>query len=358
MDHPVRVGSGLVLFALLFAQMSCNDSSGPGLVPSSISPNSAITQVASPGTEVREPPSVKVRDQNGIGLGGASVTFAVTAGRGSVTGATVVTNSDGVATVGSWKVGSAEGRNTLVATSGKLSVAFTASSTDPCVISATHTIGGTTSGELTTSDCVFGDGSFIDLVGTMLTTPGTYTFSQSSTQFDTYLVLYDVSGNPIGFNDDFGASTDSRLKAILPAGNFVLGANSFDSSVVGPYTLTSAFDAGSVTNCEIVFVVRGITTNQNLESTDCPRTGGSFADQFVIYVLGGQPVTVSMSSSAVDAYLVVYDTNGLVLVSNDNRDPSTKDAQLTFTPALTGFYGIVASSVNAGATGAYTVVIQ
>ena len=322
---------------------------------SAVSPTS---QVASPGTEVRELPSVKVRDQNGVALGGASVTFAVTAGGGSVTGATVVTNSDGVATVGSWKVGSAEGRNTLLATSGNLSVTFTASSTDPCVISATHPIGGTSSGELTTSDCMFGDGSFIDLVGTVLTTPGTYTFSQSSPQFDTYLVLYDGNGNPIGFNDDFGASTDSKLKAILPAGNFVLGANSFDSSAVGPYTLTSALDGGSVTNCEIVFVVRGITTNQTLESTDCPRTGGSYGDQFVIYVLGGQPVTVSMSSSAVDAYLVVFDTNGLVLVNNDNKDPTTKDAQVTFTPALTGFYGIVASSANAGATGAYTVVIQ
>jgi uncharacterized protein YqhQ len=77
-----------------------------------------------------------------------------------------------------------------------------------------------------------------------------------------------------------------------------------------------------------------------------------------IYVLGGQAVTVSMSSAPVDSFITVYDTDGVVLTSNDNKDAATKDAQVAFTPALTGFYGIVASSANAGALGAYTLVIQ
>jgi hypothetical protein len=307
---------------------------------------------------VPEPPSVIVRDQNGALLAGASVTFAVTAGGGAIIGGTAVTNDAGVATVGSWTVGSVEGTNTVVATSGNLSVTFTASSTNQCVVTATHTLGGTTSGELTTSDCAFGDGSFVDFLATTLATGGTYTFSQSSAQFDTYLVLYDATGSPIGFNDDFGTGSDSRLKAILPAGNFVLGANSFEANRVGTYTLTSALDGGTVTDCETVFVVRGITTNQSLDVTDCQRTGGFYGDQVFIYVLGGQAVTVSMSSVPVDAYLTVFDTNGALLTSNDNKDTTTKDAQVAFTPAITGFYGIVASSANAAATGAYTLVIQ
>ncbi len=358
MDHRKRVGLGPVLFALLVAQTSCKDSSGPGLVPTSIAANSSISQTASPGTDVPEPPSVIVRDQNGVPLAGASVTFAVTAGGGTVTGGTVATNAAGVATAGAWTVGSVEGTNTVVATSGNLSVTFTANSTNQCVVTGTHTLGGTTTGELTASDCSFGDGSFVDFLGTVLSTGGTYTFSQSSPQFDTYLVLYDANGGPIGFNDDFGTGSDSKLKAILPAGNFVLGANSYEPNRFGTYTLTSALDAGTVTNCETVFVVRGITTNQNLEVTDCQRTGGFYGDQLFIYVLSGQSVTVSMSSSPVDSYITVYDTNGVVLTSNDNRDATTKDAQVAFTPGVTGFYGIVASSANAGALGAYTLVIQ
>jgi len=120
MGHRERVGFGVVLFALLIAQLSCGDSSGPGLVASSFTANSATTQTASPGTEVAEPPSVIVRDQNGAMMTGVSVTFAVTAGGGSVTGGTAVSSGSGVATVGSWTVGTAEGVNTLTASSGTL----------------------------------------------------------------------------------------------------------------------------------------------------------------------------------------------------------------------------------------------
>jgi hypothetical protein len=358
MGHREKVGFVVVLFSLLVGQLSCGDSSGPGHVASSFTANSATTQTASPGTEVAEPPSVIVRDQNGAAMAGVSVTFAVTAGGGSITGGTVVSSGSGVATVGSWTVGTAEGVNTLTATSGTLSVTFTANSVDPCVIGATHSIGGTTSGELTESDCRFPDGSFVDLIGTGLTAAGTYTFSQSSSSFDTFLVLFDINGNPIGVNDDFAAGTDSRIKAVLPAGNFVLGANSYDRDVLGPYTVTSALDASEVTNCEDVFVVRGITTTQALQTSDCQRTGGYYGDQFFIYAAPGQAVTVSMSSTAVDSYILIYDTRRAVLIFNDDKDGTTKDAQVAFTASVEGFYGILASSGNVGATGAYTVVVQ
>jgi hypothetical protein len=358
MSDRERVGFRLVLFALLIAQISCGDSSGPGLVASSISANSSLNQSAPPGTAVAEPPSVIVRDQNGAPLSGASVTFAVTAGGGSVTGGSAHTNTDGVATVGSWTLGMAGGANTLSASAGSVSLTFTANGSDPCLITTNHPIGTTTTGQLTTSDCTFADGSFVDFYSTTLTASGTYVFNQSSTEFDAFLVLYTGSGNPIGFNDDFGTGRDSRIKAVLPQGNYVLGANAFDPDSIGTYTLTSSLDGGPVTNCENVFAVRGITTIQTLEASDCPRTGGYYGDEYIIFLVGGQPLTVSVSSTAVDAYVVIYDTNGATLTSNDNKDSTTKDAQITFTPAFTGFYGIHASSATVGATGGYTLVIQ
>ncbi|MDP9205560.1 MAG: hypothetical protein M3P12_08910 [Gemmatimonadota bacterium] len=337
MAYRNRVGFGRILLALLIAQLSCGDSSGPGLVASSISANSPTSQSASPGTAVPDPPSVIVRDQNGATLSGVAVTFAVTGGGGSVTGGTIVTNTDGVATVGSWTLGSAGGANTLTASSGALSVTFTANGIDPCGITGTHAIGGTTNGELATSDCKFSDGSFVDFYGTTLTAAGTYVFSQTSGTFDTYLLLYGGNGVAIGINDDFGTESNSRIKAILPSGDYILGANSFYGNITGAYTLTSLLDAGSVTNCEQVFVVRGVVTPQTLEASDCPRTGGFYGDQFFICVAAGQSVTVSMSSAAVDSYIVLYDSNGSFLTGNDNKDVTTTDALLTFTPAVTDF---------------------
>ena len=68
------------------------------------------------GQPVAVAPSVTVADQYGNPRAGESVTFAVTAGGGSVTGGTRVTGTNGSATVGSWTVGSSAGVNTLTTT--------------------------------------------------------------------------------------------------------------------------------------------------------------------------------------------------------------------------------------------------
>jgi adhesin/invasin len=76
---------------------------------------------------IGSPPAVIATDADGNPVAGAVVTFAVTGGGGTVTGASAVTGADGVATVGSWTLGPAAGANTLSATLGALPpVTFTA----------------------------------------------------------------------------------------------------------------------------------------------------------------------------------------------------------------------------------------
>ena len=71
-------------------------------------------QVADAGAAVTIAPAVRVA-QGGRPLAGASVTFTVAAGAGTVTGSSATTGDDGVATVGSWRLGST-GQNVLRAT--------------------------------------------------------------------------------------------------------------------------------------------------------------------------------------------------------------------------------------------------
>jgi adhesin/invasin len=72
---------------------------------------------------------VIVKDANGNPKPDVSVTFTVASGGGSVTGATVSTNSSGIATVGSWTLGPVVGTNVLNAATGSLGgVSFTATS--------------------------------------------------------------------------------------------------------------------------------------------------------------------------------------------------------------------------------------
>lgn len=84
-------------------------------------------QAAAPNTVVPTPPGVSVRDAYGNGVGGRSVTFAVSGGGGSVncgsgnvSSCTVTSGANGVAVAASWRLGAAAGPNQLTATSSGL----------------------------------------------------------------------------------------------------------------------------------------------------------------------------------------------------------------------------------------------
>ena len=78
-------------------------------------------QTAVAGTAVATAPSVIVKDANNNPVSGVNVTFAVARGGGSLTSASAATNASGIATVGSWTLGTTAGANTLTATSTGLS---------------------------------------------------------------------------------------------------------------------------------------------------------------------------------------------------------------------------------------------
>ena len=102
-----------------------------------IAANSVTSQSAPVSTAVSAPPSVKVTDTGTNPIAGVAVTFAVTAGGGTVVPAgptTVSTNASGIATATSWTLGSGTGtnNNTVTATASGLTgspVSFTASGT-------------------------------------------------------------------------------------------------------------------------------------------------------------------------------------------------------------------------------------
>jgi len=114
-----RTGLILGALALPFAVVTCGKS---GTAPKTSAANTTLTILAGnnlPGlvgfrTNVR--PAVVVRDSNGAVLPGATVTFSVASGGGSVTSGVVTSNAAGVAQVGGWTLGGSAGVNTLKAT--------------------------------------------------------------------------------------------------------------------------------------------------------------------------------------------------------------------------------------------------
>jgi hypothetical protein len=371
---------GVVAFLLVQAGCNADKSLDPVINPpvepavaTSLASNTTATLTATAGFAVL-PPSVIVKDQRGAAMEGVAVTFAVADGGGTISGGSAATNSAGIATVGSWTLGATPGLNTLTASAtGLPSVTFTAMGTrDPLVCAqavVTHAFGTTTNGALDLADCL-SDAVYTDLYSTTLSAEGAYVFKVSAT-FDAFLyvgasnLLNDFDGGLIGFNNnESGGTTNSAIKALLPAGSYVLEVTSWNWGEMGAYSLSSETASPEVSGCEAIYVVRGVSTTQNIFTTDCLRTNGpTYADQYLIYLQAGRNVNLSMSSAAVDSFLELLLVDPITgvrtpVASNDNVDTSgTKDARLFYTPTVSGTYVILASTTLDGQTGAYTLAI-
>ena len=91
----------------------------------------ADQQSAGTGATVPVAPAVTVRNAAGALQAGIVVTFAVTAGGGSLAATSGTSNAQGIATAGAWRLGSAPGRNTVSATaSGYVTASITATAVD------------------------------------------------------------------------------------------------------------------------------------------------------------------------------------------------------------------------------------
>ena len=365
--------------ALVFACIACDGGkSVEPPAPTSIVANTSTSLTAAASSVVSPPPSVRVTDQNSEPMAGVTVKFEVTSGGGSVTGGSVATDASGIATVGAWTLGSGAGLNTLTASAGTLTpVVFTATGTvvgpppSPCDVRTVHSIGTTTSGSLVANDCQLVDGTFVTYVDFFSTTVGdatAYLFRQSAS-FDTYLFLATPDLAVIAENDDESAtSTNSAIKALLPVGSYLLGASSFDARITGDYTISSTTAPASVTGCERVFVVKNVTTTQSIDPADClrstPPAAPLYADDYLIFLRAGQSMTVTMTSIQVDAYLEIVQVddlvqlNGAVVASNDNRDATTKDSELSYTAVTSAYYRIIARAGVTSQTGVYTLRIE
>jgi adhesin/invasin len=179
-------------------------------------------QTANVGTPVPVPPSVVARDEHDNIVPGVPVTFAVTGGGGSVTGADQVTSATGTATVGSWTLGTAPGPNTMTATAGAIVATFTATATVgvPATISA-----------------VAGDGQTAVVGSTVGVAPSVRIADEFDNPVAGVTVTFAVTG---GGGSITGGSQTTDAAGIATLGTWILG------TTAGTNTLSASAGALSV----------------------------------------------------------------------------------------------------------------
>ena len=338
----------------------------PGNSPATVTSNVATPASAVIASPINPTPSVVVKNSAGAPLANVRVTFVVTAGGGVVAGASKLTDATGIASVDSWTLGSTPGTNTLTATAGAKTATFTVTGTNTCVLSGGLTVGGTVTGNLSTSPCAAAGG----------TAAQSWSFQQPSGQtavsfvmhptgsptFDTVLLLhrntYAAFDRLIGFNDDdqtvAGGTTDSRVNAILGAGSYVISGNNFDAGVTGPFTITAEAWTGDIVNCRDAFITTGVTTNQTMTNSCNYQGTTQYVDPAEIYLAQGQQVQIDMTSTAFDPKLDLYLASGTPAGSDDNSGGGTS-ARIVYTAGAAGIFVIVPTAATASQVGAYTL---
>ena len=209
----------------------------------------------------------------------------------------------------------------------------------------------TVSGEINNSNPVIeyhfaaqaGDSIQIDLVAT-------------SGNLDPLLKLLDANHREINRNDDVrNGVRDSRLNMpTLSPGTYTIVATRFgeeNGTSSGAFELTLTLVSSATVLEETVLPgTRSIAYGDSVNGT---ISGANYEIRYTFEGNRGDAITIDMEAKggSLDPYLILLDTQGQELATNDDRTAITRDSQITVSslPA-TGTYMIVATRFN-GETG-------
>ena len=292
-------------------------------------------------------PQIRVLDFYLNPVAGVPVTFAVASGGGSVTGGSTYTNAAGIASVGSWIVGS-EGQQTLSAKiegieREQIFTAMIADTPIPCGTVINLPIRTLVQTSLSPVSCE-NDGKHYDIFSVNLAA-GAYSFSVTATDFDPQIELVNSQNEMIG-------KGSSQLKTIAPGGVYRLRVTSKSPGSSGRYTLQYGDSEPVIAGCEDVFVTRGLSMYQSSGSMDCP----GMIDRFGIVLRTGQALKVTVEDLSYSDHSVrLLDSSGQV-VATGSTEGQWWIIIMNFVPKTDGVYYLEVTSGDEGAE--YTLIIQ
>jgi Big-like domain-containing protein len=355
--------SELVVGCLLaLSALACGD--GPTdtatITPQTLQLVSGDGQSALSGAALAAPLRVRVIGSDTRPLRNASVQWSVTEGLATLAPAQSTTDASGEAET-QVTIGSMIGLVRVNAAVQELTaVTFSLTARDPCrgLSSSTVSLDAPVTGALEPPDCVLHGGQFHDFYRFTLTDQQAVIISVRAESFDPDVDLFTFDDQrDRGFRSDtVDATREAKLKAILAPGRYETAASSIDIGATGPYTLRLSQTSPSAESCEPVFIVRGVTTAQQLDLTDCVNSSGAFyGDAFSLWLTAGERVELTHSSTEFGPLLQVYRASGALAYQMGGSGTGT--ASFSFTADLTGVYFVIATSDQMLGSGVYTLTV-
>jgi serine protease Do len=228
------------------------------------------------------------------------------------------------------------------------------------------------SGTLSSSD-VFGPNDiYIDVWELQGTAGNAVTIDLSSDDFDPVLYVVGPGLAETLYDDDSGGKCNSRIAVrFLESGVYRVGATTTSTRTTGVYTLSASANAprASPVPCggPDPEMFGTLAVAGRIEAGASPTTGtlnagdpvledGSYAEVWEIDGEQGETITIRLESESFDSFLYVTGPE-LGGVITDDDGGGDLHSHLVFTFPATGAYRIIASSVESGTSGGYTLTV-
>ena len=210
-------------------------------------------------------------------------------------------------------------------------------------------------GTLASGDAMLSTGEYVDEYS-FVGNPGERVSVDLRGDFDTYLMLLGP-GDFRQENDDADDVGHSAIEADLTAaGTYRVLVTSYAPDQIGSYDLTVERGAvvASGDQRDVQTLTVGGVAAGTLEPGDGELETGEYRDLWVVDGRAGQTLTVEISSSDFDTYLMLVSPDGDVVDENDDTDGGT-DSRISVRLPSTGRYRVVATTYRAGDVGGYSL---
>lgn len=328
--------------------------------PTAAVASSGDAQHAARSAPLNDPLEVTVTGPGNQPYPGASVTWSVVAGGGTVHPTMATTDAQGRATT-AWTLGSSLGPQTVTAEVAGLgtNVTFSATALDPCEAQPTLEIGAPIHGRLEPWACI-ANGDAVDRY-LFRSRPGDagIAISVASTDIAAGLRLTHQYRGRITAYAEAGSSEARILYIQDPVSgefqDYFVDVVATDAAT-GDYTVSAAAIEPDVSGCAAVWVTGGSMPDQTITSDDCVNAG-FYSDRFLLYLAVGQSVAIIEQGHNFDAFLQLFDPAGALVAEDDDSGIGT-DAEVVYTAAAEGAHVIDVGTFTAGETGSYTLIID
>jgi len=216
------------------------------------------------------------------------------------------------------------------------------------------------SGSLSVTDGasrMFSSGHYADDYTFQGNSGDTLAIDLTSGEFDTYIYLYDSKGILVAENDDYGGTTRSVLKYVVPSsGTYTIEVTSFFDNETGAYLIRLLGNEDSSPDRSVKEISFGTEKTVSLEETDgmSRRRIGIPADDYTFAGNEGVSVLIDLSTSYFDTYLYLYDPAGNLVAENDDFGGISRSVIMYILPS-SGTYTVEVTSYDEEGRGEYRI---